>query len=437
MKKLMFANTIYAQQEARKWMRMNSCKFLRLLIWTVLLMSQTIWGQSTVGVSTSQPPLQRFEGVWISDKYCQFSGLPFIVLKIHNGEAKLDMTGSGFADKLASNTPSGMSKEQSVTAQRIRNVDESSCEIVWSNERLKVPNQTIASGLGETGGDVAYGITKQGTSELLGDSYLGNLASDLASDIVSNIISSLIFSAFTPSKKINVMEMYIQQHNEYELTALAVTQEIEIKGENKPQITNNEYKIRFTKYDPASGVFFDIPFESKIYVPGDGLLSYIPKKYQKIGKSYLKYFDLRVPTHISQETISSQQTLTSNAYYLSEANPFNVFQIKKIQCYNEQRLLNLGYKHFVSKPYLGALMQVKEDKKGKKGCFVYQVPHSSPAYLFDIQEGDFILNIDGYDIATPEQAKRYIESLMPFQWVNIRLKRGKKTINVEVELSKQ
>jgi hypothetical protein len=400
-------------------------------------MPQAILAQTTAEISTPQPLLQRIEGVWISDIYSteSYSGLPFLVLIIHNGEAKLDMTGYGYAETLAINTPSGMSKEQSVTAQRIRNVDESSCEMVWSNERLKIPNQKIASEVGQAGGDIAHGITKKGTSELFGNSYLGSFASDLASDMVSNIISSMIFDAFTPSKRINVMEMYIQQVNEYELTALAATQEIKIKGENKPQITNNEYKIHFTKYDPDSGVFFDIPYEPKIYVPGDGLLSDIPKKYQEIGKAYLKYYELRVPTHISQETMFSYyQTLPSNH---SNVNPFNVFQIKKLHYYNERRLSNLGYEQSVSKPYLGALMQIKEDKRGKKGCYVYQVSHLSPAFLFDIQEGDFLLNIDGYDIETPDQVENFIESLTPFQWIKISLKRGKKNVNVDVELSKQ
>ena len=142
-----------------------------------------------------------------------------------------------------------------------------------------------------------------------------------------------------------------------------------------------------------------------------------------------------MPTHISQETIFSYyQTLPSN---YSNVNPFNVFQIKKLQYYNEQRLLNLGYEQSVSKPYLGALMQIKEDKRGKKGCYVHQVSHLSPAFLFGIQEGDFLLNIDGYDIETPDQVEKFIESLTPYEWINIRLKRGRKTINADVELSKQ
>ena len=131
---------------------------------------------------------------------------------------------------------------------------------------------------------------------------------------------------------------------------------------------------------------------------------------------------------------SYYQTIPSNR---SDANPFNIFQIQKLQYYNERKLLNLGHEHSISKPYIGALTQITEDKRGKKGCYVYQVSHLSPAFLFDIQEGDFLLKIDGYDIETPDQVEKFIESLTPFQWINIRLRRGKKNINVDVELSKQ
>lgn len=383
----------------------------------------------------NQSLLQDIEGIWISDLYSTdgYSGLPYYILIVRNGIAKLDMIGYGYAETLASSSPSNIPKNERTTAQRIED-NKSSLYIAWSNERLKVPNQAIASGLGQTGGDVAHEITKKGTSELFGDSFLGELGSDLVSGVVSNVISSMIVDAFAPSKKINVLEMNVMQDNEYELTAHANIQEIKIKGEGKPIITKNEQTIHFTKYDPASGVFFDIPFEQKIYVPGDGFLKEIPQRYQEIGNSYLKYYDLKVPTHISQETMFSYyQTLPSD---YSNANPFNIFQIKKLQYYNELRVLNLGYEHSASKAYLGVQMQVKKDKKGKEGCYVYKVFHSSPAYLFDIQEGDWLLSIDGFEIDTPEQAEKYIETLRPFEWVTIRLKRGKKTISAKVELSK-
>jgi len=417
-----------------------------MFLWAILIMMpQAIHGQSNsdspyqyddTEYVNSPSLLQRIEGIWISDIYCttNFSGLPFYILDIHNGNAKLDMIGYGYAETLASNSPSDIPKGERTIAQRIED-NNFSLYIAWSNERLKVPNQAFVSALGQAGGDVAYEITKQGTSNLLGSSFMGELGSEIISGIASNIISSMIFDAFSPSKKINVLEMNIQQENEYELTAHAVIQEIKIKGEEKPINAKTEQDIHFTKYDPASGVFFDIPFKQEIYVPGDGFLKEIPEKYQEIGMSYLKYYDLKVPTHISQENMASNyQTLPS---YHSYVNPFNVFQIKKLQYYNEQRVLNLGYEHPISKAYLGVQMQIKEDKKGKKGCCVYQVSHSSPAYLFDIQEGDYLLSIDGFEIDTPEQAEKLIESLKPFEWITIRLKRGKKTINVDVELSKQ
>lgn len=416
-------------------MPMKIYKILFLLLWiTVFLIPQVVLGQikliDSVECDTEETPsrslLQQIEGVWISDVYTneESSGLPSYVLVVHNGEARLDMIGYGYAETLVKNSPSDMPKKERTIAQRIEDVN-SSLYIAWSNERLKVPNQAIASGLGQTGGDVAYEITKQGTSELFGNSFVGELSSDLVSGVVSSVISSMIVDAFAPSKRINVLEMTIQQDNECELTAHAYIQEIKIKGQEQPLVIKSEETIHFTKYDPASGVFFDIPFEQKIYVPGEGFLKVIPPKYQEIGKSYLRYYDLKVPTHISQET-----TLPYTYY---TANPFNIFQNKKIQYYNEQRVLSLGYNHSESKAYLGAQMKIIENKKG---CYVDNVSPLSPAFLFNIQEGDCLLNIDGFEIETPEQAEKYIESLKPYEWITIRLKRGRKIFNIDVELSK-
>lgn len=422
---------------------MNSCKLhlLQFLV-SLIVMPQVSFGQnSDVHDNLSdieqnnQSLLRDIEGIWISDLYTTegYSGLPYYIMIVRDGIVKLDMIGYGFAEILASNSPSNIPKSERTTAQLIED-NNSSLYVAWSNERFKVPNQILASELVQAGGDVSHAITKRGTSELFGNSFVGELGSDLVSGVVSNVISSMISDALAPSKKIYVLEMTIQQNNEYELTAHADIQEIRIKGQGQPVVTRNAQEIQFTKYDTASGVFFDIPFEQKIYVPGDGLLKEIPPKYQEIGKSYLKYYDLRVPTHISSETMMSYyQTLPSD---YSNANPFNIFQIKKLQYYNEKKVLNLGYEHSVSKAFWGVLIQTKEDKKGNKGCYFQKVVHSSPAYLFDIQEGDYLLCIDGFEIETPEQAEKYIESMKPFDWVTIRLKRGKKTKSVEVELSK-
>ena len=420
---------------------MNKFSFF-LLMCFLLWKSHFAFGQVVQDVSDghndteleNQALLQSLEGIWISDIYCTYgySGLPYFILVILNGNVKLDMIGYGYAENLIANSPSEVPKEMRTVAQKVEDVN-SSLYALWCSERVRVPDQAIVSGLSQTGADVAYEFTKQGMTQLLGDTFLGGIGSNLLSGVFSDVVSNMIGDAFKATRRINILEMTIHPENEYELTAHANIQEIKIKGENKPVIDKEARDIHFTKYDPASGVFFDIPSEQKIYVPGDGLIKEIPKRYKEIGKSYLKYYDLRVPTHISEvNMISNFQSLPSN---YSDANPFNIFQIKKLQYYNEQRALNLGYDHYVSKAYLGAQMQIKEDKKGKKGCYVYKVFHSSPAYLFDIQEGDYLLSIDGFDIDSPEQAEEYIQSLKPFDWVKVRLKRGKKTIEVDVELS--
>ena len=196
----------------------------------------------------NQSLLQDIEGIWISDLYSTdgYSGLPYYILIVRNGIAKLDMIGYGYAETLASSSPSNIPKNERTTAQRIED-NKSSLYIAWSNERLKVPNQAIASGLGQTGGDVAHEITKKGTSELFGDSFLGELGSDLVSGVVSNVISSMIVDAFAPSKKINVLEMNVMQDNEYELT-----------GNRLSQKTNKLFILRNTTQPAACFLTFHL-----------------------------------------------------------------------------------------------------------------------------------------------------------------------------------
>ena len=207
---------------------MISCKFHFLLLWVILVViPKATYGQNIPNVSgeysdteqTHQSLLQRIDGIWISDLYTneESSGLPSYILIVRNGSVKLDMIGYGYAETLASSSPSNMPKEERTTVQRIEEYS-STLYIGWSNERLKVPNQEIASGLGEVGGDVAHEITKQGTSELFGDSFLGELGSDFVSGIVSDLISGMIYDAFAPTKRINILEMAIQQDNSYSLS---------------------------------------------------------------------------------------------------------------------------------------------------------------------------------------------------------------------------
>ena len=383
----------------------------------------------------NRPLLQRIEGIWISDYYTteDFSGLPSYILVVKDGTVKLDMIGYGFAKKLSSNSQSNIPPNDRVTAQYLID-NETSLLVVWSNERLKEPDPTIAAELEQMGSEVSHELTKYATSDLFGESFIGELGSNIVSGVVANAVSNMITNAFTPSKRMVMLGMTIKQNNELELTANVDVQEIYVKGDNKPTITKKNQFVHFTKYDPASGVFFDIPYIQKIYIPGEGLVKEISSKYQEIGESYTKYYDLRVPTHISKTTLLSQQ----NVFSIKDrpANPFNRFQIKKLQYYNEQKILGQGIVHSESKPFLGVEIKLKEDKNGTQYCCVSRTHPSSPAYLFDLQEGDFLLSINGFEVNTPEQAIKMINSFNPFEWINMRLKRGRKTIDIEVELSK-
>ena len=137
---------------------------------------------------------------------------------------------------------------------------------------------------------------------------------------------------------------------------------------------------------------------------------------------------------------------------------FNHIQHLKLEYYNKQRILQLGcqisekllQREYV--PYLGlAAIGLREDliekldeklkKKYKKystktDClYITAIGDNSPAKLWGIKEGDIIYEIDGFTLKTGEELVNYICSLHPFDWVNLRIKRGKKELNFNIELT--
>lgn len=68
------------------------------------------------------------------------------------------------------------------------------------------------------------------------------------------------------------------------------------------------------------------------------------------------------------------------------------------------------------------------------GLYIASVNPLSSAGICDIKGGDILCEIDGFAIETEEQYNRYLCSLRPFDWVTLRIKRGKKIMNKKVEL---
>lgn len=402
-----------------------------LILFSFLLLSSHVCASTSSGSHSQKDTIsfiENLDGIWVSDlSYTEdFSGSPEYVLVVHDGIVKLDMI--GYAANLVKMSVMGKIQEDKTTSQKVVEMGNDYVYMAWSNEQLKIPNQSIALAIGQFAGDVASGLTEKGVNSLLSHSFLKDIGTDILSGVASDLITGLVLDAFIPSKKIHILELYIQKVNETELIAHSIKQCIKIKGDNPPLIEKSEEDILFTKYDLDSGVYFDVPFLQQIYVPGEGAMNEIPENYQNIVKSYTKYYEIKIPTHISIE---------NQMEYYGTGNPFNMFQNKKLQYFNEKKLLQRGVltwkrSHLEEKhPYLGITIEVNE----KGDILVSKVDDYSPAHMFGIMKGDIILSIDDEKVINQDQYENIITWFEPNDWTIFYVKRGRKKLHIPIELT--
>jgi serine protease Do len=84
----------------------------------------------------------------------------------------------------------------------------------------------------------------------------------------------------------------------------------------------------------------------------------------------------------------------------------------------------------VQRGWLGILFGENEDGNIE----IAEVEKESPAELAKLEEGDFILQIEGKDLASPEMLKKEIRKGKPGQTVTLRIKRDSKEMDVKVKL---
>jgi S1-C subfamily serine protease len=125
---------------------------------------------------------------------------------------------------------------------------------------------------------------------------------------------------------------------------------------------------------------------------------------------------------------------------------FNIHQNKKLQYLNLQKMLQEGREIFnpllwkTMETYLGISLNNADEKNvnnsvDRKGVYIDEVDDKSPAYLFGIKKNDYILNIDGFEMNNPTQVIQYLQSIHPYDWVTIHIRRGKKEIDKVIELT--
>jgi len=168
------------------------------------------------------PLSKRLDGIWVSDYMINAKwNYPAFVLNVDEFKIKLEL---GYAFNYS--------------AQSVIDIGKDKVYMVWSNEKLKIPNQAVALSLGQTIGDITTDAVTEATSSLI-----GNIGGDIIGGIAGNVIGNAIIDIFAPSKTIYVLEMELEQKNEYELQGKFYLQTIIIDGKGNKEIKKEEDKV--------------------------------------------------------------------------------------------------------------------------------------------------------------------------------------------------
>lgn len=394
------------------------------------------------------PLSERIDGVWVSDwmydtnwSFLAIRSTPMFVLNINHGTIKLENVGvaalltdiSVWSDNWSNKGGKIIIKNDEQTyVQDVVGIGKDKVYMVWSNEKLNIPNQAVARSLGQTTGDITTELTRKATSDVL-----GNIGGDIVGGIAGDIIGGAVMDLFAPSKKIYVLEMELEQVNEDELKGHFCWQIIKIDGNGKKDVSKEEGKVVFVRYDAESGVYFGGSGNMyNKYIPGVGISREFPAQNNQMFKDLAEKY---------QKRLNALKKI--GVTYPKFQSYFAPLQIKKLIYYTEYKLLKQGYTrdilHFGRQvATMGVILENNTGKKvtlpkDMKGVYVYDVVKDdhwhAPAFLFGIKQGDIILSVDGYEMNSPEQLYRYIRSLKPYDWVTVHIKRYGEEKDIEEE----
>ena len=384
-------------------------------------------------------PLSKdMDGIWVSDLYSGKTGMPYYVLKVENGVISLS-TFSGCLQGL-SNTDANMLK----LPQQVQDIGVNSTYLAFCSENMSSPSalvQELIINAKNSVNNVVYSSIMNGLAK---DGVGGQLAGGFVSGAINSGIDALVKELTTPKKQIYSIEMNIHKCSPDELFAQSNWKYIYIKGENTPEVQEENHIISFVRWTPESNVYFTFS-DGDIFPVWLGKNDYYSKAEMKNLKKNPNW-DFR------NDYILLSKTGKIMAY--------NLMMLKKLFFQTEQKAVNNGFElppknnHFRKVAIMGVEFMTEEErsklvkKKGKqekhedddnviesKGVLISKVIDNTPAQLFGIKKGDVITHIDGYPIKTKEDAISYINSLSPYSYIKIKFQRKGKDKEINLPLT--
>lgn len=413
------------------------------------------------------PVDKTIDGVWVSNIRSNGESFPFFVLEIHTderGETTFTLQNSSKYIEYTSPIWSSWGKQ---TAQEEFVFKTDSIYAAWSNEDLKKPSPELNYMFRQTAGTFASAL---GTKALMeGGAVFGNLTSSLAGIGVNAIADAI----FTPSKRAYFLQMKMRKLNDRQIEADVFSTKLKVKGDNKPNLTDDKWKALFTKIEPEDSLFWihygtpDFLFDNSVVFPKDlqdevmtelakyngkelskeaqqemeKLLSHEMAKLlseEKIIKELPEDIQKKLPKILSKEdkkNIMKKYGIKASSV-TEKVKAFNDFQYDKMFYKNEEKLIRQSETNLSNvvnihnlriTPIIGVIFN-------ENSTTINKVIKYSPADFVELKKEDIITHVDGYEVNTYEQFKSIITRKKPFDTITLTIKRKKETMEIPLEL---
>ncbi len=371
-------------------------------------------------------PLSKdLDGIWVSSLADSYNR-PYFIMHVNDGRFTMSPQ-SSYVDAM-----SHSASMMYIYAQSVEDIGTNSTYLSFCSESMRNPSPEIyqlVAGVKNTLMEATY---TQMMNKAAKGGTVAQLGANFASGLINMGMEALINEMMTPSKKIYVTEMCVHKANPDELYVECNLRYVYMKGNNEPQIQDENCMFKFLRWTPQSRVYFSTIAETSTQTTVKPIY---PGNFQKYSEKELRKLKNDKNWDFRNDYLLLERTRAFRAY--------NSLMLKKLIYQTEQEAKNQGYplppgdENFEMVATLGVTLMSESEKneflrkekmQATNGVVIKNFDMNMPAMIFGLKIGDIITHLDGYEMNTSAEVIDFVQGLSPYDNLKISyLHRGKPT----------
>lgn len=371
-------------------------------------------------------PLSKdLDGIWVSS-FADSYNRPYFIMHVKDGRFTMS-TQSAYVEAMSHNA-----SMMYIYAQSVEDIGTNSTYLSFCSESMRNPSPEIyqlVAGVKNTLMEATY-------TQMMNQAAKGNMVEQLGTNFAAGLINmgmdALINEMMTPSKKIYVTEMCVHKANPDELYVECNLRYVYMKGNNEPQIQDENCMFKFLRWTPQSRVYFSTIAETSTQTTVRPIW---PGNFQKYSEKELRNLKNDKNWDFRNDYLFLERTRAFNAY--------NSLMLKKLIYQTEQEAMNQGYslppgdENFEMVATIGVDLMSESEKEEflrkekmqtTKGVVIKNIDMNMPAMIFGLKRGDIITHLNGYEMNSAAEATNFVQGLTPYDNIQISyLHNGKPT----------